>query len=770
VLFKGVVVVESPAKAKILGSYLGEGYKVVASYGHIRDLPSKAGSVDVDNHYSMIWQMNDKGKKQIKEIATLLAKSQNLFLATDPDREGEAISWHILESLKGKNVLKEVKVQRVVFHEITKTAIQEAFKNPKNLDMNLVNAYLARRILDYLVGFSLSPILWRKMPGARSAGRVQSVALRLIVERELEIQAFNSEEYWSIHSEFEAKNGKFHAKLYQFESKKLEKLSIKNEKQASDIKLILEKEIYSIDKVEKKIVKRNPYAPFTTSSMQQEAVRKLGFGAKKTMQVAQKLYEGISVDGTLIGLITYMRTDSTSLSKDAISESRNVITSDFGEKYLPKSPRTYKTKTKNAQEAHEAIRPTSFKRAPQKLRSALSEDEFKLYDLIWRRALASQMESAIIEQVAAEVVSNNKKHRFKATGSTVAFDGFLKVYVESKDNENDESESSKKLPNLKEKETLNLISVNNNQHYTQPPPRYNEASLVKKLEELGIGRPSTYATIISVLQVRKYVLLQKKVFIPQNIGFLTTSFLRNFFNKYVQYDFTANLEEELDDISNGKMAWEKTLDNFWEEFCKFIQKATELSITNVIDTVEHDINDFIFQNFKESRKCPICSNGEINLKLGKFGAFLGCSTYPECKFTTKIGVTNVEKDDFSQELVKNEIGTDSGRNNDKVFLKKGPYGYYFEWEKTKDVKNEKKPKRLSVPKCINDPLALTIEDVLKLDSLPLILSKKDEISLCYGRFGPFIRYGTKTIKIPEPADFLKIDLKQAKKITKETEH
>jgi DNA topoisomerase-1 len=636
--------------------------------------------------------------------------------------------------------------------------------------MNLVNAYLARRVLDYLVGFSLSPILWRKMPGAKSAGRVQSVALRLIVERELEIQAFNSEEYWSIHGNFKAKDGEFHTNLYQFDGKKLEKLSIKNEEQANGIKLVLEKESYNIDKIEKKSVKRSPYAPFTTSSMQQEAVKKLGFGAKKTMQVAQKLYEGVSVDGILIGLITYMRTDSTALANDAISEARVVIDHDFGAKYLPKSPRTYKTKTKNAQEAHEAIRPTSFKRSPQKMRSVLSDDEFKLYDLIWRRALASQMENAIMDQVSVEVVSSgDRKHMFKATGSTVAFDGFLRVYVESKDNnETNESENNRKLPDLKKKETLDLLSIDRNQHYTQPPPRFNEASLVKRLEELGIGRPSTYATIINVLQVRKYAILQRKVFIPQNIGFLTTSFLRNFFNKYVQYDFTANLEEELDDISNGKVVWEEILNNFWEEFGKFIQRASELSITNVIDTVEKDINDFIFQNFKESKKCPLCNDGDVHLKLGRYGAFLGCAKYPECKFTMKIGAENTG-DALPQESIKTEIGTDPNRNNDKIFLKKGPYGYYFEWERTKDEKNKKKPKRLGAPKCIQDPSALTLEDTLKLDSLPLVLSKEDDISLFNGRYGPFLKYRKKTIKIPDPSGFLKIDLEEARKIIEQSE-
>lgn len=769
-MFKGVVVVESPAKAKTLGSFLGKEYKVIASYGHIRDLPSKNGSVDVNNHYSMLWEMNSRGKKQIKEISDALVGANQLFLATDPDREGEAISWHILESLKAKKVFKNIEVKRVVFHEITKNAIQHAFESPKELDMDMVNAYLARRVLDYLVGFSLSPILWRKMPGARSAGRVQSVALRLIVERELEIQAFNPEEYWSIHGDFGAEKSNFTANLTHFEGKKLEKLEIKNEAQAKGIREILEKESYFIQKIEKKSVKRSPYAPFTTSSLQQDSVRKLGFGAKKTMQVAQKLYEGISVNGLMTGLITYMRTDSTALAKEAVSEAREVIESSFGKKYLPASPKIYKTKTKNAQEAHEAIRPTSFDRNPSDLKGILSDDEFKLYELIWKRSIASQMENAIIDQVSVDVFSKNNNAIFRATGSTISFDGFLKVYVESTDN-NDEKEGNKKLPKLNEGEVLDLKSINGIQHFTQPPARFNEASLVKKLEDLGIGRPSTYATIINVLQERKYAVVQKRVFLPQNIGFLTTSFLRSFFNKYVQYDFTANLEESLDDISNGKTVWENVLNNFWSEFNEFIQKASELSITNVIDTIEKDINEFVFQDFKDDRKCPVCSDGEVHLKLGRYGAFLGCSKYPDCKFTKKLNSEdNDDKPAF--EPIKNELGLDSRNKNDKVFLKKGPYGYYFEWEKIKDPKNAKKPKRIGIPKCIQEPTELTIDDAIKLDSLPMVLGldeQKEEILLCLGRFGPFLKLGKNSYKIEEKSDFLHIDLNQAKKIISPSE-
>ncbi|NCB50137.1 MAG: type I DNA topoisomerase, partial [Alphaproteobacteria bacterium] len=531
-MLKGVVVVESPAKAKTLGAYLGNDYKVIASYGHVRDLVSKNGSVDTNDHYKMIWEFNDRGKKQLKEISEALKSSDNLFLATDADREGEAISWHILEALREKKQLDKKSIKRVVFHEITKTAVKKAFDEPKDLDQNLVQAYLARRVLDYLVGFSLSPVLWRKMPGAKSAGRVQSVALRLVVERELEIQAFKSEEYWSIHADFEAEKGKFTSNLTYLDGTKLEKLDIKNEESANNIKSRLEKETYFVDKVEKKSVKRNPYAPFTTSTLQQDAVRKLGFSSKKTMQVAQKLYEGISIDGAMSGLITYMRTDSTALSNEATEGSREFISKEYGGKYLPKSPRIYKAKSKNAQEAHEAIRPTSFTRSPDEIRGYLSADEFALYDLIWKRTVASQMESAVIDQVSVDVLADSGVARFKANGSTVSFDGFLKVYVESKDVE-DEEEKSKKLPILTEKEKLDILDILGNQHFTQPPPRFNEASLVKKLEDLGIGRPSTYASIINVLQERGYVTLQKRTFIPESIGYLAVSFLRNFFNKYV---------------------------------------------------------------------------------------------------------------------------------------------------------------------------------------------------------------------------------------------
>ena len=769
-MFKGIVVVESPAKAKTLGNYLGNAYKVIASYGHIRDLVSKNGSVDPDNHYKMLWEFNARGKKQIKEISDAIKQADNVFLATDPDREGEAISWHILETLNTKKLLKDKTVKRLVFHEITKSAVQRAFENPKDLDKYLVEAYLARRVLDYLVGFTLSPVLWRKMPGAKSAGRVQSVALRLIVERELEIQNFKPEEYWSIHADFDATQGSFNANLTYYNGKKIEKLDIKNEEQALALKNDLEQKKYHIKSIEKKAVKRSPYAPFTTSTLQQDAVRKLGFSAKKTMQIAQKLYEGISIDGNMSGLITYMRTDSTNLSQEALSEARDYINSNFGAQYLPNAPKIYKTKSKNAQEAHEAIRPTSFNRAPHAIRQYLSADEFNLYDLIWKRALSSQMENAIINQVSVEISSSDECAQFKSTGSTVSFDGFLKVYVASTDNDNsDEDGKSNKLPELHEGEQLNVLNILTNQHFTQPPARFNEASLVKKLEELGIGRPSTYATIINVLQVRKYVTLQKRTFMPESIGFLVVSFLRNFFSKYVEYDFTADLEEELDEISNGRLNWEKVLDKFWIEFKANVDKAQKLTITEVIDTVEKDINDYIFQDFDGNRACPACASGKLNLKLGKFGAFLGCSNYPDCKYIKPIG-HDAPADEGARIPTKIELGKDARYNNDTVFLKKGPYGYYIEWENTKDPQGDKgkKPKRRSIPKYISEPSELNIDDAIMLDSLPIILGKypktKKNIELILGRFGPYLKMGDKSFKLEKDASFLKLDIENAIKI------
>lgn len=764
-MLDNLVIVESPAKAKTLSAFLGSDYKVIASYGHVRDLVSKSGSVDPNDHFKMIWETSDRGQKQIKIINDTLKNVKNLYLATDPDREGEAISWHILEILKQENVLRNKNIKRVVFHEITKAAVSEAFNNPRELDNNLINAYLARRVLDYLVGFSLSPVLWRKMPGARSAGRVQSVALRLIVERELEIKSFKSEEYWSLHNKFISKNGEFTSNLTHIDSKKLDKLDIKNEEEAEQIRQDLTIQEYIIENTSKKSVSKNSYAPFTTSTLQQDASHKLGFSTKYTMQLAQKLYEGVSVNGSTTGLITYMRTDSTNLSDEAIKSAREYINDNIGKDYLPSSPKIYKTKTKNAQEAHEAIRPTSCSRTPESIKDFLQPDELKLYELIWKRTIASQMSNAKLNQVSINIKSKNDKYKLKSTGSTLVFDGFLKVY----DDSSDDKLNVEKLPPLKESDSIDLKEANKTQHFTQPPARFTEASLVKKLEELGIGRPSTYATIINVIQERKYVTLQKKAFIPENIGIFTVSFLKNFFEKYVEYKFTAHMEEELDDISNGKINWETVLNKFWEKFNSNISSMSDISVSNVIDILEKDIHDYIFKNIENNRQCPECKDGKIGLKLSKYGAFLGCSNYPDCKFTMQIGDNNNSNVNNIINNNEQKIVAFDSINNDNILFKIGRYGAYLEWEHTIDKKKDK-PKRLSIPKFINNPEELTRDDILTLINLPKILGKNpidnNDIMLCIGKFGPYLSCGTKNFRLDKSIEFLRINIDYALNIIK----
>lgn len=762
-MLDNLVIVESPAKAKTLSAFLGADYKVIASYGHVRDLVSKSGSVDPNNHFNMIWETSDRGQKQINIIYDTLKKVKNLYLATDPDREGEAISWHILEILKQKKVLNNKIIKRVVFHEITKSAVSEAFNNPRELDSNLVNAYLARRILDYLVGFSLSPVLWRKMPGAKSAGRVQSVALRLIVERELEIQSFKAEEYWSLSNTFTSNNGEFVSNLTHIDGKKLEKLDIKNEKEAEDIRKDLSIQEYIIEDISKKSVSKNSYAPFTTSTLQQDASHKLGFSTKYTMQLAQKLYEGVTINGAITGLITYMRTDSTNLSDEAIESARKYVKDALGDDYLPSSPKIYKTKTKNAQEAHEAIRPTSCARTPDSIKDSLQVDEFKLYELIWKRTIASQMANAKLNQVSINIKSVNDKYQLKSTGSTLVFDGFLKIY----DDSSNDKLNVEKLPLLKKSDIIELTESNKAQHFTQPPARFTEAGLVKKLEELGIGRPSTYATIINVIQERRYAKLQKKTFIPENIGIFTVSFLKNFFARYVEYKFTASMEEELDDISNGKIDWETVLNNFWEKFNKNILSMTDISVANVIDKLEEDIHDYIFKSIGDNKKCPNCPDGIIGLKLSKYGAFLGCSNYPDCKVIIQIGDNNsINSLPTSNE---NKVVAYDTKNKDNILLKSGRYGTYLEWENTID-EEKKKPKRLSIPKFITDPDELTKDDILTLLNLPRILGKNPDddnnVILYLGRFGPYLSCGNKTFRLDKSIEFLRINIDKALSIIK----
>jgi DNA topoisomerase-1 len=737
---KSIVIVESPSKAKTIMSYLGDQYFVLASYGHIRDLPSKSGSVDPDKDFSMIWTLGDRGAKHLGAIISAVKSAENLFLATDPDREGEAISWHVLQALKEKNALSDkINVKRVVFHEITKQAVQSAIKNPRDLDHNLVEAYLARRALDYLVGFTLSPLLWRRLPGARSAGRVQSVALRLIVQRETEIESFKTQEYWDITGIFDKKTP-FQAKLAKLKNKKLDKFSLSNEQEAQDAAQIsMSSKPYHVKNVQKKKTKRNPTAPFMTSTLQQEASRKLGFSASKTMTLAQKLYEGVSIKGETTGLITYMRTDSTNLSKDAIKDIRDFLQKDFGEDYLPKTPREYKKKVKNAQEAHEAIRPTNIFWKSKDLETHLDKDQLRLYELIWKRTLASQMESALFDQLSFDLEGEHAL--FHATGKTLVFDGFLALYQEGKDDTQEEDEE--KLPHLSENQEISLESVEPKQHFTQPPPRYTEASLVKTLEELGIGRPSTYATLLQILQDRNYVRLDQKRFTPENSGRLVTAYLQRFCHKYVEYDFTAQMEEFLDLISSGEKLWKDVLQNFWIDFKQTIKDASAFRIAEVIDQLEIDLASFLFAS-NIDRKCPNCSNGKIGLRLGKFGSFLGCSNYPECNYTSPLSGDPLDVVP-RQEVI--DIGIDP-EENVLITLRYGPYGRYFQWD------NEKK-KRISVSPTLTDD-DLTLDYAMTLKSFPKKIGihpeTKADIFVSTGRFGPYIVHEKTNASIPKSVE------------------
>ncbi|ACP53351.1 DNA topoisomerase I [Rickettsia africae ESF-5] len=764
-----LVIVESPAKAKTINKYLGDEFKVIASFGHIRDLPSKKGSVLPDENFAMKYDISDKAGKYVDAIVKDAKKADAVYLATDPDREGESISWHVAEVIKEKNQVKSDDFfKRIAFNEITKKAIIHAVENPRKLDTNLVNAQQARRALDYLVGFTLSPLLWRKLPGCKSAGRVQSVALRLICEREDEIERFKSEEYWDISLKMQNSNNElFTAKLTHVNDQKLEKFSIINEKNAKDLTKKLKSQKFHVDKIEKKQQKRQPQPPFITSSLQQEAARKLGFSAKKTMQIAQKLYEGVDIGKETIGLITYMRTDGVTLSNDAIADIRKLIDKSYGDKYLPTSPRIYKSKVKNAQEAHEAIRPTNITYTPDSLKEKLDKDYYKLYELIWKRTIACQMENVIMDLVVANLASENKEYLAKANGSTIAFDGFYKVYRESIDDEAEEE--NKMLPPLKEQEPLKTKEVIPNQHFTEPPPRYSEASLVKKLEELGIGRPSTYASILSVLQDRKYVALEKKRFIPEELGRLVTVFLVGFFKKYVEYDFTAGLENELDAIAAGKLEWKAALNNFWSGFNHNIESVNEQKITEIISYVQKALDYHLFGENKESKICPSCNTGELSLKLGKFGAFLACSNYPECTFRKSIVSGNDNNENEGEPAtMPNEnkvLGTD--KDGVEIYLKKGPYGPYIQLGKQE---GKVKPKRSPVPASLNQN-DITLDIALKLLSLPLKIGihkdSDEEIMIGYGKFGPYIKYMDQFISVQKKYDFLNLSLDDAMKLIEE---
>ena len=756
-----VVVVESPAKAKTINKYLGRDFHVLASYGHVRDLPSKDGSVRPEDDFEMEWEVDSQADKRLKDIAKAVKQSDALYLATDPDREGEAISWHILEEMRRRRALAGVAVKRVAFNAITKDAVKEAFQHPRDLNQELIDAYLARRALDYLVGFNLSPVLWRKLPGSKSAGRVQSVALRLVSEREAEIEAFQPQEYWSITALLAAAHEQtFKARLTHLNGKRLEKFALSNETAAKDAKTKLEQaRQFLVHKVERKQAKRNPQPPFTTSTLQQEASRKLGFGASKTMRVAQRLYEGVEIDGEAVGLITYMRTDGVQMSQEAIDATRDLIGKRFGSDYLPKSARKYQTKAKNAQEAHEAIRPTDLFRDPESLTAYLDNDGQKLYTLIWKRTVASQMESAVLNQVTADIAVDHDLAVLRANGSTVHFDGFYTLYRESRDENASEEDDDKRLPPLKAEQNVERRDIMADQHFTQPPPRFTEASLVKRLEELGIGRPSTYATILQVLQDREYVRLEKKRFIPEDRGRLVAAFLTSFFDRYVEYDFTAKLEEQLDDISGGRANWKDVLRDFWEQFTKEVEQTKGLKLSDVIDALDRDLGPHFFPQdpnnpSADPRECPSCG-GRLGLKIGRTGGFIGCGNYPDCKYTRPLVAPAPGEAPPEGDMGPRELGADP-ETGESVTVRKGPFGPYIQLG---EAEKKKKPKRVSLPNGL-DPATVDFDRALKLLALPREICKHPDdgqlVQAGIGRYGPYLKHGSTYVSLPPDDDVLTI--------------
>ena len=755
-----IVVVESPTKAKTINKYLGSDYEVLASFGHVRDLPAKDGSVDPDNDFKMLWEVDDKSQKRLNDISRAMKGADTLILATDPDREGEAISWHVLEVLKEKHALKAQKVERVVFNAITKQSVMEAMKHPRAIDGALVDAYLARRALDYLVGFTLSPVLWRKLPGARSAGRVQSVALRLVSERELEIEKFVTREYWSLVTKLASPKGDaFEARLVGADGKKIQRLDIGSGADAEAFKQALESATFTVNSVEAKPARRNPYAPFTTSTLQQEASRKLGFAPAHAMRIAQRLYEGIDIGGETVGLITYMRTDGVQIAEEAIVSARQVIGADYGREYVPSSPRVYQTKQKNAQEAHEAVRPTDLARRPREVKSILEPDQAKLYELIWLRTIASQMESAELERTTVDITAKAGARNLdlRATGTVVKFDGFLALYTESTDDSADD-EDANRLPEMAVGDNLSKREISATQHFTEPPPRYSEAALVKRMEELGIGRPSTYASILQVLRDRGYVRLDKKRLIPEDKGRVLVAFLENFFARYVEYDFTANLEEQLDRISNNELSYKEVLRDFWRDFIGAVGEIKELRITQVIDALDAMLAPHLFPpraDGTDPRKCPNCENGRIGLKLGRFGGFVGCSNYPECKFTRQLSVSADGGNGGMRKLGEDPV---SGL---EVTVRNGRFGTYLQLgEGTK----EEKPKRSSLPKDVS-PNDIELDRALALLSLPREVGNNPEdgepILAGIGRFGPYVKLGRTYASLEPGDDVLNIGLNRA---------
>jgi len=724
-----IVVVESPGKAKPINKYLGSDYKVLASYGHVRDLPAKDGSVRPEADFDMSWEVDAKSAKRLADIAAALKGADKLILATDPDREGEAISWHVLEVLKRKKALAGVAVQRVTFNAITKAAVTEAMKAPRDIDMELVDAYLARRALDYLVGFTLSPVLWRKLPGSRSAGRVQSVALRLVVDREIEIETFRTQEYWTVEADVSAVGDPFLARLTKHQGRRLTKFDLPDETAAFAARDAVKAASFTVAAVEKRPARRSPPPPFTTSTLQQEAARKLGFNAQRTMQAAQKLYEGIDIGGETVGLITYMRTDGVQTAPEALDEARQVIGGLYGRDYVPEKPRFYSTKAKNAQEAHEAIRPTSLARNPGKLR--LEPDLGRLYELIWKRMIASQMEAARIERTTIDLESADGQTALRASGDVTLFDGYLAVYEEGRDDADEEAVA--KLPAVTQGAQARTLATRADQHFTEPPPRYSEASLVKKMEELGIGRPSTYASVLTVLRDREYVRMDKNRFVPEDKGRLVTIFLEEFFLRYVEYDFTADLEEKLDKVSAGELDWKLLLREFWSEFHPKTEEILGLTTRQVLDDLDTRLAPFLYPprpDGSDPRTCPTCGAGRLSMKTSRFGPFVGCSNYPECRYTRPIG----EREDGEAPSGDRELGVDP-QTGQTVYLKSGRFGAYVQ------LGEGDKPKRSSLPKGWSAP-DMDLEKGLRLLRLPREVGRHPEdgqpILAGIGRFGPFV--------------------------------
>ena len=773
-----LIIVESPAKAKTINKYLGDEYTVLASYGHIRDLPSKNGSVDPENKFKMIWEVDSFSKKYLKEITDVAKDSSKIILATDPDREGEAIAWHVKEYLNEKKLLKDKEIERVVFNEITKKAVIHGIENPRQIEPFLVDAYMARRALDYLVGFNISPILWTKLPGSKSAGRVQSVALKLITEREHDIESFKPEEFWTLNVKFiDEKNQNITASISQLDNNKIEKFSFRNKDEINKAISNINKKKFSITDISTKVVNRNPSGPFTTSTLQQTASSRLGFGASRTMQIAQKLYQGIEIEGETIGLITYMRTDGTNLSKDAVLDFRNYIRKEIGNEYLPENALNYSgKKAKNAQEAHEAIRPTDIIRTPQSVKKYLSTDQNKLYNLIWSRALSSQMESAKFDRNTITIISGNNDTVCKASGSVLKFDGFLKIY-----NNPSKDDDESILPPMS-KGPVNIDALLDEQHFTQPPPRYSEASLVKKLEELGIGRPSTYASIISTIANRGYAEILNKRFFPTDRGKLITAFLEKLFSKYVDYNFTADLEDQLDEITTGKESWIKVLELFWKDFNNNVSKVKEKRTREVLDLLNDSLGDLVFDKDNEGniiRKCQLCSSGTLSLKNSfRGGAFIGCSNYPECKFTRPLSKSKAAAQ--AQLAEPKFIG--KHKNGNDIYLKNGRFGPYLQYEKIlsdleleKPTKKKKKTKKnksdmnellknVSIPKGL-ELESIDLDKAQFLCSLPKSLGinpdNKKEITLNSGRFGPYLKCENKSARLENIEEIFTIGLNRA---------